>query len=420
MKLSLILLTFFLYFSSFFNTLAAEELHTIHAPENKLTPYLEIFEDTSGTMTIDEVKREKFKSVNLINKKQSINKGFTDSAIWVKIALKIDSTKHHWMLEQYDWYINELDLYVENIATKGIEKFHTSNLIPFKERLHPNTNLIFPLELHPENEYLLYLRYKSKQPLEIRLALWENDAFSSYIETNNMVWGIFYGGLGIIIIYTSLLLFSIREATYFYYICYVLSVMLTLSHIHGDLYRYIFPNNPEITFFIGRLHTPIFVFSALQFSRSFLRTDLFSKPINNALIGFQLVTVVTLFSSIFLSFGHYQIIIFTFVGISYLMLISVGLYLLKKGHKEAKYYLIAWSPPAFFVFLAATRFVYTFPIDINFRIFVPIGFLMEMCLFSFALAHRINLLQQENKEQLKSIIDGIPVPVLINRLSDGA
>ncbi|MBF0275124.1 MAG: sensor histidine kinase [Nitrospinae bacterium] len=381
------------------NVIATENAFPVNSLENKLTPYLQILEDTSGEMSYEDVKGKEFEQVVLKNKNQSLNKKFTDSAIWVKIPLKIDLNNTSWMLEQYDWYINELDLYVENVSTKEVLTFHTGNMLPFSERLYPHNNLVFPLELQKGNEYLLYLRYKTKQPLEIKLTLWEYIEFQSYTQELEMALGFTYGGFVMIMLYTFLLFLSLRESTYFYYIIYVFSTLLTMLHINGDLFRYFYPDNPEAMFIVSRCYVSLFVLSIIQFARSFLRVNLLSPLISKSLTTIQVFIVCVFLAWPFIPFPTYQVILFTMVGISFLSLMVVGVYALRKGHKEALFYLIAWIPPSFTCFLAATRFVYTFPIDLNYRLTTQSAFLLEMCLLAFALAYRIKLLKEIQDKQ---------------------
>jgi two-component system, NtrC family, sensor kinase len=80
-----------------------------------------------------------------------------------------------------------------------------------------------------------------------------------------------------------------------------------------------------------------------------------------------------------------------------LLLIVAAIYAIKKGYRQGKFFLIAWSFFLFGVTIFALKDFGLLPFN-NFTNFaLPVGSVVEILLLSFALADRINVLKQEKE-----------------------
>ncbi len=72
---------------------------------------LEVLEDQTKALTINDVHSEKYSHKFVLNKKQSPNFGFTDSAYWVRFKLNNKSRNREWLLEMGFTLLDDAQLF---------------------------------------------------------------------------------------------------------------------------------------------------------------------------------------------------------------------------------------------------------------------------------------------------------------------
>lgn len=219
------------------------------------------------------------------------------------------------------------------------------------------------------------------------------------------LYGGYYGIFIVMCLYNFFLFLSLRNTVYLYYIFYVTGFGLLQLSMNGFAFQYLWPasinfNSYSIFIFIILAQSAVLIFS-----KEFLDTK------NNSIIANKLILILlSIYAIIFisgLSFLKYSLALklalanVLFVSIT---LIVSGIIIFKKGYTPARFYLLAWSFFLIGILIFVLRIFNIFPESFLSTNGMQIGSVLEVVLFSFAIADRINLLKKEKEiAQQKSL-----------------
>jgi len=147
------------------------------------------------------------------------NYGFSDSAYWVRLPLDNESRQiDEWLLEVGFANMHYVDLYTPLPDGEGFAVRQTGALRPVSTRDVLNPNIIFDLIVPPQSQQTIYLRFQSGASMTLPLTLWTADAFLNESQLKQMLDWLFYGAIIALLVYHLFLLFSLREASYLFFV----------------------------------------------------------------------------------------------------------------------------------------------------------------------------------------------------------
>lgn len=365
-----------------------------------LNLHMQVLEDKTNNLTIDDVTSDSLQAQFITNKSPLPNFGVSKSTYWLKVKLLYSSAypnKEHqkqWLLEVGKCLLNVAELYIPE--ANGIYVVKSSDLREDwdqREVLHVNS--VFPLTTYLDEEVTLYLKLKNHSSLQTPLTLWSREAFTKKVAKEEFIYGVFFGGMIIMLIYNIFVYVSVRDPGYLYYVLYLgwVTFFEMLEVGHGAIHA------GKIFESFGKEYIPLTVLlslgAAVLFSREFLRTKQRNPRID---VAFKIIFFVILFSC-FLSFIiDYQegILWVTSISMSVLTcLLLVSLYSWIKGNADARYFFFAWlfNCIGFIVFsLMINQVIPTTTLTV---MSAPLGVFFEAIILSFALANRIKRTQKE-------------------------
>ena len=228
------------------------------------------------------------------------------------------------------------------------------------------------------------------------MILWSQEAFIEKVNSENYSLGVYYGIMLVMALYNLFIFFSLRDKNYLFYAVYIISYMISQMTLNGLAYEFLWPHfpwwaNQSVPFFMG-----MSIFWILIFSMNFLQITKFLPSLRNLLIffvggGSVFVMVVSLFTNY-----RFSILSAIFVIIpSCVICIFVGIRILQKGYKPARFYLVAWVTFIGGILAASLKNIGLLPTVFLTEYGVQIGSAIEVTLLSLALADRINTLQEE-------------------------
>jgi two-component system, sensor histidine kinase LadS len=112
----------------------------------------------------------------------------------------------------------DLFIFQDTVLVNTIEN---GSFRKMSEREVQGQNLVFKLNLVENQTYDLYLKCHTQQVMELSLSVMSYDYFSTKEKSNHMIYGIFYGMIFLIIIYSLFFYFSMKEESYLYYVAYI-------------------------------------------------------------------------------------------------------------------------------------------------------------------------------------------------------
>jgi serine phosphatase RsbU (regulator of sigma subunit)/anti-sigma regulatory factor (Ser/Thr protein kinase) len=380
-----------------------------------LGKYLEILEDESGELTIDEIISNEIQSKFLPSKQEDPGFGFTPSSYWVKLKVKNSINESiSWYLEMGYPLIDYVDLYIPNNEGKFTLK-QTGDRLPFDSRELDYRNFIFHLTEKADGNQTYYLRFKTSSSMNFPLSFWTQDALLERVNSEQLVLGIFYGAIVIMVLYSIFLYIGLRERTYLFYVLFIISYGLLQFALNGFAQQYLWPN----WVWWANVSIPFFIFTSATLMIPFSRTVLESKR-NSPLVDKILnIEFFIFFSAMVLSlFLPYSIMIKVATAAALLTIVSVStigtIIAFKKVDQAAVYFLTAFGLYFFGVIIYAVKTFGILPNNFLTNWSMQMGSFSFVVLLSVAVQNRINqekkeksLLKDEALEHQEKLVEGL-------------
>ena len=364
------------------------------------TQFVEVFEDTTREITIDQIKNKPFK----IQKKSITSHGLTTSAWWVRLKVR-NSTSHEltWkikmMFEHFDyvevWQFSKSSLL--NYQLKGDHNINVSDT-PYSERAVHS----FTTDSASENEIYFKVSFENSGYAELFSTVWSQDFLTSFLQKNINILVAIFAGLLVLLFYNLFILLVLKSKIYFWYILYLFGVILIILTFNQIGAHYIWTNSIFLIDF-----TPIFSFvitniSFLLFTRAFLETNKRVKRVDTFITVMIVINIVALV----LATTDLRIVAMKLIHLSsftFFFFPFVGAYLWRNGFLIARGYAIASSVLAITVTATLVRALGLIPTN-EFLYWLPrLGFILEGVLLAIALADRINIIQTSYTKAQKNL-----------------
>ena len=391
--------------------------------EYSLGRQMDILEDPSGELTINEVTSSGIASLFIPSSVDVPNYGYTSSVFWLRLPLRNEaSLTNQWLLEANFQNLNYVDLYLPSEAGGYLVK-ETGALRPFDTRDFPYYHIVFELPLAYQAEQTFYIRVESGSSMTLAFTLWSPETFVVNKISDMLGVGLFYGALLIALGYHLFLLFSLREANYFYFVLFLASSILFWATYEGIADQFLWPGFSEQKLPILVITMSLFFMASLKFSDVFLEQKTRSPRLHqlfNLGIGLWglMIAVVPFFS-----FGFMAEITSVLILVTPVFAALAGIYHWKQGYHPAQFYLISWL--GYIIGLLTVELVRLgiLPSTPLTEKFYHLGLIWLVLMWSLALANRINQLKIEtedaNRKLLKSenklsqTLEGLPIGVVV-------
>jgi two-component system, sensor histidine kinase LadS len=354
---------------------------------------LQVLEDPEGRWTVADVSG-RFADRFLPSERTYPGFGFTRSTIWLRFTVDFSRvTDQAWYLVQRHPIVDQVVLY-SPLPGGGFQRLEMGDRLPFSDRVMAHREFIFPLDsgLEGPQTYYLEIAGKGALHLEVKLSSAQGLIERTYLE--QLVFGLFFGGLLVMLIYNLLLYFSVRDKAYLYYVVFLGMLGVSLLNINGFGLQYLWPNVPRIN-----EHYPFFVYIAiaalLRYSIDFL--DLGSRlPMAGRWLGWLLraslvMAPLTLVIPPPWSY-HFNTLMVLMVALS---LVAAGTLVWLRGYTAARLYVAAWSLFLLGCVVFALGNLGVIPHTMLGNYAPHIGGGWVAVLLSLALGDRINLLENQ-------------------------
>jgi len=329
--------------------------------------------------------------------------GYVDAVYWLRLRVRsLDDGATSWLLDiaGLGRAIDEIDVYVPD-ASGALQHFQAGDARAFSVRRIRHHGLLFPLTLTAAQDQTPYLRVKSNGTLQIPLWLWANERYIEQEHHDTLLEGLFYGVLLIMIFYNAFIYLSVRDGSYLVYVCYLACVLLFAASLKGLGQEYLWPDQPWWNNKSNLVFAELGVLCMLLFARTFLQTPR-NTPLLNYLIATLILASIASFPFVVLASHRVAALI---LAVQYVLTVGSVMFAaficLRRGFKAARYYLLAWVGVLLSILawiLNSVNWIHSYWIG---AYIFQIGTAIQVTLFSFALADRINLLREERETALK-------------------
>jgi signal transduction histidine kinase len=371
---------------------------TQKANEYSIGEQLEIFEDTSAELTLQDIQQ--LDSLFKPGRQKRPNFGLSTSAIWCKLRVS-NQTNKEWYLEVGTPYLHEVSLY-QMLPGKKFRKVQVSSAQDFTRRPVQSNLFILPLHAPAHREQIYYLRVRSHFILDfpLRIATLQRvyeDNLHIYIRM-----GLYFGLLLTLIVYNLFVYIAIRDHTYLYYIAFLVANGLYVAYTSGFGLAYLYPHQPWLnqSNYYGaaaQLLGVVFTHSFLQIRKHVPELRLVSwiiVSLSLCVVAFSLAGQVHI---------GFRLLVVNVILISlYVYVMGIALY--RKGFKPALYYMLAFTVVNTGVLIYCLQNLMILPQNNFTGNAYMIGSSLEAIVLSFALASKLNTFKEEKEQaQLKAI-----------------
>jgi signal transduction histidine kinase len=352
--------------------------------------------DESGQLGIEQVRQMDFEP--LPNPGKAPGFGFDRRTHWFRIRIINNSSESAWRLEVPYAPLDQIDLYVRPDSGPGELHKVNGDIFPMHVRDLPNRHPIFEFTIEPGQTSTLYLRVETISSVQVPAIFWTPRAFQAASYNTQLINGLFYGAMFIMVMYQLFLFLSIRDKSTAYYVFTLISMANVIAFFQGYTFLFLYPEHPGLNDDFAALSGPFFVLSSALLTRSFLNIRRFSPALDNLLI---INTCINLVAGALMLFFMRQIsymYLHVFTLTHCLIVLVAAAYCLYRKFRPALYYLLAWIT----LLLAAVAFTMgnlgLAPgyLGVNYQ-GLMIGCVLQVLLISLALGERWNVLVKENQ-----------------------
>lgn len=360
----------------------------------RIDQQVEVLIDSTGRLTFDDVTELTFRKST-----GYLTFGYLKKPIWIKIKVKSLRPNTNWYLEIPAPFLEYVDFYQR--TKTGWHHSRSGYYRAQSERIFPHTNHAVPLTFDSVGTTDVYIHITGLSPKTFPLYIMNKEVFHQKTRTDDLWYGIFFGILLIMFFYNFFIYLSLKQLNYLLYMGTIVCTFLIFASASGYGGRFLWPENPHVNFYTGRLSLGVLASVLAIFTIRFLEVRKYTKGMYYALITLiplSILAILLVALKEMPSAGN------NLISLCTIMFITTGIVCRIKGNAIASYYIAAWTIYLFGGLLLTLR--NSGVLDFNFWTthFVEIGAAMETSIIAFALGDRYRRYKREKEEiQLQAL-----------------
>ncbi len=365
--------------------------------------HLAYFEDSGGEMTLEEILSKTIQSEFIDAGSSAPNFGVTSSSYWFRVILKnTENVPVIWWLELQDSLLDHIDIF-RVYEDETFEHNLFGDHYPLGARTIRTRNPVLSLDFKANEEISVYIKIKTYGVMNAPVYIWKPSIYPGQAVDAHMEHGLYFGVIIALLFYNLMLFFSVRDPSYLYYCIFISAYAFCQFCYNGMAYQYLWPSRGYLNLFAVFIASDIYLVAMLQFTRYFMRIPKFFPRLNVFMLFMIGCVIVPLFLFFVVdkNIGIRANLIYQVFLI--LLVLSIGIFAYFKKIQEARYFLFAWLALLVGMFVFQLMMFGVLPANFFTVHGQQIGSAMEAILLSFALAHRMRLLTEENERMSEEI-----------------
>lgn len=355
-----------------------------------LGEHLSILRDESGQLTAADILSRRDGWIEW--HKQSVSLGMDRADHWFKVELTNQAPfPQDFLLEIAYPSLDQVNVLVARNGTP-ISRFEMGDRLTFDKRPINHHYFVTPLRWNANETLTLLIQVKTEGVLQLPLTLWREGAFASYDQSRQLVSGMYFGIMGVMLIYNLFMFMGIGDRSYLYYVGFVMALPLFVSSLLGYSFQYFWPDAPAWNGKSIGLFLSITMLFAGLFTNNFLQLQRPDKPAwirygFRIMMGLSVVMIASVFVLDYNSMLRFVIISSVAACAAAL---TVGIHGWMQKEPPARFYVLAWTSLLVGgIILAGNKFsiIPQTPFTDN---AVQLGSSLLVVLLSFAMVERIN------------------------------
>jgi two-component system sensor histidine kinase BarA len=371
----------------------------------RLSPQLKVFRETGNPLGLFDVKQRLGEFV--WQPGDNPNYGFSDKGVWLHTTISNVTDNKQWVIDVAFTQLEKVDIYV----LLGDKLLGNAS----QGKIRSNPKYRFPtlkLDMPYAQTIDLYVRIESQRSALLAPVDIQTDANHEKINLyDNLIWGLFYGGLIMLALYNLILYVGLRDNSLLAYFGYICSVLIW-QFVWGGHLHLLTPSSitiwasshTDLIYVIIGIFSGLFTISFLEMSKSAPNSLIYIKVCIGLLAILGLFSILNILPPVWQSGLVYltsviAITIYTYSGFE-----SYG-----NQFHAARYFIIAWSILAGFAFIEMLSLSTVLPSDFFTAYCFQLGLFIKAGLFSLAIMdksrHQLELEVEQTTDDLRNNIE---------------
>lgn len=296
------------------------------ADGQSLIGHLQLFEDTTRALTIDQVRtpsqeaRFAFPDDPLVGKE-------SDRVLWFKLQLRLadpaDAVRE-WLLLVPTVSTHDLSVFGPYDASgRALAPPVTTGMRhPWSTRPAASEQMAWRFKLPDTGVYTVYFRVESTFARIYAVSAWDMTDYLQSTQDKRMFDGVSYGLLLGLVVYGLVLLLVFGEGIYLYFLLSCICALVALAGFNGHVLRYLFPDWPTGAGISYILAPALWAMCKLQFGRKLLRLRHFAPRLDRLV---QIMLIALGAAAVYALFGSHPLWMFRLVQMA--VVVSTGVLL---------------------------------------------------------------------------------------------
>lgn len=357
--------------------------------------------DRSGTLTLENVIASHAGNFQPMDENYH-SFGYTKSTLWLRFTLDLRKFNHDrfFLIQEFE-HLSTQELFYQT-ETGKYERIVTGEDVPRSDRMYATRNLVLQIPTPKTGYATYYIRVTPKMGIytDINLKWSSVEGAIHQFQTQNLLFGLYFGSLTILWIYNFFLWIGSGDKLYLYYIYYLGSFILAFFYIDGYA---------NLLYDVGPISTRIYrvlVFASMHglvlFARHFLALHQKIQWLDQWLRIQQwgLFTIGFLYLFFLDTDSAYLVANILNIVLAPPMLIA-GFMRAFRGSTPERIYSVGWT---FLVISTVTYVLRVFgviPANDLTTYSAQVGTTIEALLFSLGLVSRFNVLKEEKDAEIR-------------------
>jgi signal transduction histidine kinase len=258
-----------------------------------------------------------------------------------------------------------------------------------------HTGHVLPLEFAADSTSTVYVRITGSSPKTFPVYAISKEEFIQKVRYEDLGYGIFFGILIVMFFYNLFIFLALRQVNFLLYICTIVCTFFIFASASGYAGKFLWPENPELNFYAGRLTLGLLAIFLSIFTIRFLEVPQYSKAMYYILL---VLIPLGVLANIFILTGWVSSAGNNLISLATVVYMLTGIICRVKGNRTATYFIAAWT-----IYLAGGLLLTlrnSGVLNFNFWTthFVEIGAVLETNIIAFALADQYRRIRKEKEE----------------------
>ncbi|MGQ0597749.1 sensor domain-containing diguanylate cyclase [Aquabacterium sp.] len=365
--------------------------------ESQLGPHTAVLEDPQGQWTPATLPQTS--GAWQPRATPSLNFGFSKSVWWTRVTLSNTGPQQvERVLDLGSSLADEADVYV--LGPGGHERLHmaSGDRRPFASRGEPVRTIATRLILPPGETLTVLMRLAAHDGLHeiITPTLWAPEAFAEHMQTETLIFGLYYGVLVTMMLYNVFLFISTRQSTFGFYVAYIASFLAWGLVFRGYAFQYWWPNAPDFNNQVLPFIVSLLYLSLGLFLMRYLDTRHSVSPRLHRIVATCTAANGIGILPVFMGLYALTFALNTLIALGMIIsLIVAGHVLVYQGSRPARYFASAFALLAMAALIYYLRVLGLVPANGLTDNIVQIGSAAEVLILAFGLADQMNMLKTE-------------------------